>query len=84
MIYGILSIPFGAAAIYYICANSIKNNCFIEITKEVKEELEELGVSVEEGSKMFDTEKARWRLLAMAICWYLGYPIIQFHKKITE
>ncbi len=34
--------------------------------------------------KVFDSSRAGKWLAVMSVCWFLGYPIIQLHKRITE
>lgn len=80
MIYTILSIPFGATALYFFCASQIQNKCLREMTKEEKKEF---GI-LEDDVKILDSDRAGVYLGTMAVCWYLGYPIIKLHNLLTK
>lgn len=81
MIYTILAIPFGAAWLYFFAASRIQNKCFRELTDEEKKEFDLVELKDNEV-KMFDATRAgRW-LAVMAVCWYIGYPVIQLEKMI--
>jgi hypothetical protein len=83
MIYTLLSITFGAAGLYLFAAERIQKKCFRVLTKE---ELKELNIEWDEDEevRLFDATKAgRW-LAVMAVCWWLGYPVIQIQKWLTK
>lgn len=83
MIYTILSIPIGAAGLYFFAASRIQKKCFRILTEEEKEELE-LDSLKDEEIRIFDATRAgRW-LAVMAVCWWIGYPVIQLHKWLEK
>ncbi len=83
MIYTLLAISFGASALYFFAASQIQKKCFRILTEEEKEELG-LGSIKDEEIRIFDSEKAgRW-LAVMAVCWWIGYPVIQIHKWLEK
>jgi len=83
MIYGILSIPFLAAFLYYFSAVRIQKKCFRTMTEEERAEFLLEDIETDE-IKVFDSSRAGKWLAVMSVCWFLGYPIIQLHKRITE
>ena len=80
MIYTILSIPFGATALFLFCASQIQNKYLREMTEEEKEEF---GI-LEDDVKILDSDKAGVYLGTMSVCWYLGYPIIKLNNLLTK
>lgn len=83
MIYTLIAIPFGAAALYNITAGVIAKRCF----RELKDgEAEEMGLSKEDakGAQIFDVEKAGRYLAVMAVCYYPAYPLLMIQKWLNK
>ena len=83
MIYTILAIPFGAAALYNYTAKTIARDCFRELTEE---EIESFNLTKEEAkdAKVFDNKSAGWRLAIMAVSYYPAYPVLMLQKWFTS
>lgn len=83
MIYTILAIPFGAAALYNYTAKQIAKSCFRDLTEE---EIENFNLTEEEAkeAKVFDNKSAGWRLAIMAVSFYPAYPVLMLQKWFTN
>ena len=79
MIYTLIAIPFGAAALYNFTAGVIAKRCFRELRED---EVKDMGLSKKEaeGAKIFDVEKAGRYLAVMAVCYYPAYPLLMIQK----
>lgn len=83
MIYTILAIPFGAAALYSFSARVIRKKCLRDITEQESDDLD-IPEEDRDGIKVFDSTRAgRW-LAVMAVCYYPAFPLLQIEKWLKR